>query len=311
MWLALAACGGGGRASVPKEPVSAGALAAAAPFAFDWAPPCRVPAVESILKDGNTLVLRFVFDVRALDGGEIAIGQVEHLIVSVNGEAVSVADQREHLADLTALLAAIPTFVVGGDGAFVRMDRLEEIVEKSLQHQPPAERARLRTVMLSPETRALMSEMYGTYWFAWVGAWIDWPVPLGETSTIDLGDPDVAAVAEHLGVFDGLPHLRYSERWTGEAIHAQFEPLIQAAIRSADRAEVTAESTETMLAEVLKDASRQTTFEVQVEPAGLRPHVAVFSSVGEFVYRGEHVRNEERRRTEFDWAHAQGCGGRP
>lgn len=296
----LSACVG----AAPAASTPPGAAAAPAPFTFDWSPPCRVPVVETTRKNGHEIGLAYWLDVQPEESGGVAVRRRSQEIVTLDGAPVRPAERRLAAGAMAEQWLVYPTLVVARDGQVARVDGVDAAIERVIAARRGDARSQAHDLMRTPEVRAYLEGEYAVEWDLLVGHWVGWSLPIGQTWTGEMGGPDVRGVLEHLGEFDGLVHLRYRARPTSESIRADTEARVKAA---ADR--VGSEVPD--LGAVLEGAWKETTFEVHVDPAGLRPHFARLTHVAQLGPGTERERTEDARRYELDWSRAEGCGSAP
>jgi hypothetical protein len=162
----------------------------------------------------------------------------------------------------------------------------------------------------TPGVRAGLEQRVGLTWSTWVGSWTEWDLAAGEKRTGDdvvafAGEElPLALVAEHLGPVPdapGLVRLRASEVAEGEAFVRAIASTVGTMMDAAGKAERPP-------AGFYKTARRETTYQVDTDPATLRPWRAVFAMEMRMTFAdGQEKHQLQRRESEFDWARAQGA----
>jgi hypothetical protein len=285
-----------------------------ATYHFDWSPPCRIPVRERTERRGNTAVMTYVVDLRPSSNGALELHLTDFVFLEVNGRDATKPAIREAMRPALAMIAAVPTMEISDEGQYLGVldfERMLDALETMLTQQgtSPEERARMRTMMSTPETRWMIEEqVVGQYWRAWVESWIDWSLPPGATheeqQMLTLpggGEGPVTVRTEHLGFVDGRARLRLSNEIRGPALLTLIRPLLEQLAREAN--------VDGPPDDIFRDGSRKTVVTVETDPATLRPHHTRYEMTAELqLSNGERHEQREIRDVTWDWKAAVGCG---
>lgn len=177
-----------------QEPGEAATQAALTRFA--WPVPATVQVTETALKNGKEAKMRYELRISRREDGHLRIRYGDFEFLEMAGMDVSSERMQKLLAPVFAMTSAIPDYVVNEDGEFVQADGIDEMVERvagllaaTRGEEGEKEAERLAEAMKRPETRELLSAAVANYWNAWVGAWLGWDVPSGESAAVDTSLP--------------------------------------------------------------------------------------------------------------------------
>lgn len=292
----------------------AAAPGTAARFRFDWQPPCRVPVTEHIDRDGQRAVYGYDVVLTATRDPELLEVRTDHFRpIEVNdlpsNRVGGVGERQMQIA----LAAALPVLRVARDGAFVDMLGEQELVERMLEMSGVAEgspaASEMRRVLTSPLMMATLRERAGDTWRGWVGAWVGLTLAPGEAldGVEELPVPGGTLRAPVRYRRDELSSLSAQRaRMTRIATLAgpEVEAFLASVLIGVGRA-----TGRPFTADLVQSARRTTTMTADTDPATLRPDVTSFSTETELDVKGEAPRTQRQvRGTNFDWAHARGCG---
>jgi hypothetical protein len=299
----LTACGGGDRsAPAPARVAPPAASTAPATFTFDWSPPCAVPVVERRHQKGHDTVVRYRLELRPLRDGELAVDHVGFVALSVDGIDLSGPQHAREAAEFTKLAALYPSIVIDLEGNYLRAEGMLELLEQILMSEPPEKRDEMREYMTAPGVLEPMAQKYAEPWLVAVSMWSGMTLAPGKSLVAYDG------TIEHLGMDDGLAHLRYTSRLEGAALAAFMESTLRSMFD-----EIMARSPdapfdfEDFIAKL--DGFREATIEVITDPATLRPRRSKSEVRGELRFGEEPTPlPSERHELEFDWERAVGCG---
>ena len=298
--IALAACGG--KAAPTPAPTPAPEPTAAATYRFDWPPPCRVPVVETLDKNGSEIVIHYTIDLRASGYAELAVEHLGISVVSIDGTDVRNAPHSLERRMLTEAAEARPTIVIDRDGAFLRADGLLKVVDFALANIPVEQHSTFGPLMRSPEWMELLADQFADEWNAAVGFWAGLTLHPGERVAAHGG------TIEHLGTSDELTRLRLERLFEGDAFLAKMGPAVLALYAGFQGSSPLSDlDYQTFVSRV--DGTRAVSYEVTTDPASLRPKKAVTETRSELRFDGQPVKASNSRHTkEFAWDRAIGCG---
>jgi hypothetical protein len=281
--IALAACGG---KAAPAAAPPAPAAPAAARYRLDWSPPCRVPVIETFTYLGRDVVTRYAVDVTPLREGELAVTHVGHAIISIEGVDYTVPARAQEAAALAEKAAIWPTLVIGVEGELIRVEGVDEVIERFVALEPPERREATRTALADPGIRTELEHKFTDTWEALVVAWIS------------------GSSIERVDAAGGLVHLRQSRRIEGEEFLVVMTPTLETIFA---RMGAPADAWEDFLDTV--EGFRETENELTTTPGSLRATHASWlqRTVLSFDDR-EPVEQTEERAFELDWERAVGCG---
>lgn len=289
------------RARAPDE-------GAAREIGFDWSAPCRVPALQWVLKKGQKATLRFDV-VLVADGEGLRMRLDDMRFESIAGHSADDPAVQDQLRLARSMMRAVPETLISSDGAFVGVEGMDEAIDEVVAQirQDDAELARtVEATLRAPQMRATMEQKAGDYWNGWVGAWLGRKLGPGSevSETASLPTPtgeqiDVPQAFRHHGrVVDHEDLVLLSSEQVVEGEQAEemmLETLKQMAAQG---------GREPPPREVVEGFRRVTMLHVAIDPDTGRPHRARYEM--RIDLRGNKA--VEIRDTAFDWDRATGCG---
>lgn len=284
------------------------------PLRFDWHPPCRVPVVERIDKQGQRAVFAYDIVVTPVGSTDLLEVRMERLQpVEVNGQDASGPGMQAQLRPMLAVSSALPVLRVARDGAFVDLIGEQVLVERMLDlsgvTRGTLDETQLRRMLTSPQMLATLRERAGDYWRVWVGAWVGLDLAPGEmldgVEELPVGDGVLRAPVRYRndGPVPGNPRLLRVARVStlaGPEVEA-FLARVLMGVGTATGKPVTADS--------VRSARRTTTIVAETDPATLRPLRTEYTTETELEVRDQPMQTQKQvQETTFDWNRAVGCG---
>jgi hypothetical protein len=277
---------------------------------FAWQAPCRVPVTEHVFKNDKDVDLSYdiVFSAGEKGGYELTIDKIR--LLRVGGRDASSPTVQRLFAGVLAQLT-FPTLVIDKDGGFVRAKDMDKLVEQMLGLFPGDQREQVRAVMSAPEMVTLLEQQAGEIWATWVSVWLGWDVPVGKPRDLLVPIEAIGKVykvktrLEHLGETpgaSGLMRLRATQVLDGKALVSVIGSFLDAMVANLKDGDKVPK-------DLFKSGERTTVYQVDTDPASLRPWRAsktmdLFLEFSTSATANKH----EARATEFDWQHATGCG---
>lgn len=305
-WSVLTGCGSTGTG------LEAAAPAARASFTFDWGAPCKVRVNEMMERKGKTKYVSFLLDMRPV-GNELHVRRRDHRSLHADGteEPMDSADERDALRMLDGIL---PTMIIQHDGTISDVTGLDEMADFILTFpefaDDPVKQEKLRRAMKSEQARATQKNRAAEYWDIWVGAWVgfsagrDAPQTVNTTTELFGQEMPLSLVAEHLGPSidnSGLVHLRISSTIEmSRASRVGMERAVEAMRKLMTDQPLPADL-------VFRSFEKSSIYEVDTDPATLRPARARRVAKWQINISGKLVQAREIQDYKFDWAHAEGC----
>lgn len=292
----------------------AGAEAPAGPFVFDWAPPCRVPVSERVLKNGKAALMSYDVSVRSAEGGGFSVFLEDLEFVELGGERVT-PKMREQLQPILELAKAIPAFHLSKDGRYAGCEDFGALAERMIQElaMPPERANEFRKTLANPHTRAAIEQSIGNYWSTWVESWIGWDLAPGasssnETSVDVVGSPVPARVDREYRSFEGgHATLHQTTTYDGQRAAAALLGLTR---KKAEELGASEEASEEVDPSVIRDQKLWIQLDVETRPQSLKPRFTRFERLFEFSLDGEKDSNSELREVTWHWDRAEGCVSR-
>jgi hypothetical protein len=177
---------------------------------------------------------------------------------------------------------------------------VEAFIEATVEQFPQERQARAREMMTTPEMIDLVTGKLAEQWQSMVPLWSDWDIGPGEKLTGEMDVDGSVTTWEHLGEVDRdgagpLVHLRVVHEVSAEALR-QLQLEVSGALGGPEDPSW------------IPNASKTMTYEVHLDPIGLRPHMASRANESTMVVDGTPQHSFESARTELFWARAEGCG---
>lgn len=283
------------------------------PMRFDWAPPCRVPVIERIEKQGQSAV--FSYDVtlqRTREPGVLELRTEQLRPLEINGVDATSAGLQAEGRTMMALAAALPALRISSDGQFLGITGEAELVERllALSGARPGtlESDRLRQTLTSPQTLSTLRERAGDTWRGWVGAWVG--VDLAPGEELDAVE-EVAVPGKVLRApvryqrdpdpvdAPGMAKLTRTAVFSGPEMDAFMANVLVGLGRA------TGSDAER---DMVRSARRTTTITAATDPATLRPGVVSYVTETSLELKAQPAQTQRQvRAATFDWLRARGC----
>lgn len=137
-------------------------------------------------KRGQTAKLRYLLKMSAgQNEGELVVRMSELEFLELGGKDATTPAMRQALAATLAMARAVPDWVVDAEGNFLRMEGLEELIERlvglngALAEVGAAQREKILETLRSPAMASTLEQACGDHWNVWVGAWVGFDVAPG------------------------------------------------------------------------------------------------------------------------------------
>jgi hypothetical protein len=278
--------------------------------AFDWSPPCKVPATYEVQREGHTYRVRLTV---ALDrsGDELVLSQNDAVVVGQDGEDATRPEVASALALQGALMTWYPPARIGKDGALlgiVDLDGYAQRMAKTLEAStdPQVQKLLARSAFLAA-AKMVASQEIQTLWQTSVQLWLGLQMASGTEKTVtfqgQVGDESASwpVVFQHRGAVRGSPGLALlsaRETFSGPAADRLFGGALkkmvgQVAPGGAQRA-----------ADAAAGMYMEHVYTVAIDPLRARPSRARYENL-------VRLRGQEQSGTQdvaFDWEHKVGCG---
>jgi hypothetical protein len=280
-------------------------------FRFDWAPPCRVPVIDTSKQRGKTVRTRYTVALRAASGKNLRVGLEDFAFLEFDGQNITGPEWQKRLGPMLALVSAIPDFEVSRRGEYQKCDGLQQWLDRFIiEQRMTLERAEeVRKMMASPSIAAASQAAVHGYWANWVEAWLEWDLLPGESKEErdELTLPTGARVPsmlrrQFLRNEDGYATVQQIRTISGAAVGGLITPFVK---------EIAQQVGTTPPAQLVADGQIVTTIFAEIEPHTLRPR-STRSLVKQWMVfpNGSKSSQEESRDLQWDWDHAEGCGVR-
>ncbi len=157
------------------------------PCHFAWPLPTSVWVTQDSEKGGQRATMRYRVTLSGANDGEHRARLNDFDFLMVSGRDVTSPEAREELAPILAMAQAVPDMVVDTNGIYLRMDGVDEMVDRIVallasQGESEAKQKQLLVGMKSPSARAMFEAAGSGYWNTWVGAWVGFDLQPGQES---------------------------------------------------------------------------------------------------------------------------------
>jgi len=244
---------------------------------FDWSPPCRVPALYVVTRQGHTARMRMIVSLGpAAEGFTLALRDMT--LLRLDALDATRPDVARALAPTAALMTNMPTARISPAGAFLGardMDAYATKLATSLAGSPIPELRRVAPMARAPEVQKLMEEDLRALWSSWVETWLAVSLAPGAETITTL--PAVAG---------------------GRTKSATVLIQNRGAVREAPQLSLLS------VHEAIADPKGEALSVVALDAAHDRPYHARYEVRDD----GADAGPAEVHETAFDWAHAVGCG---
>jgi hypothetical protein len=297
----------------------ASSQASADELVFDWPETAEAHVTVESEKRGKTAKIAMTLKVSpAQEKGRYLLEYADVKLLEANGVDLSSPEAQAAIpAQARAMLEALPSFLVGADGAMIEIVGLDRVIDTVIYGIPDetggTKRETLRNMMSSPQMRQLVEAKAASDWDTWVGVWVGRDLPVGKPLKFETEQPlhEVNLVSngtmENLGpdpAFPGGVRLRTEVVTQGPELLVGAVKTMAAAISEKPGADLDA------FLETIESAERTVTIEVVTDPKTLRPYRAESSMVLTARIKGrEPEARREIKRFRFDWKDSAPTGG--
>ncbi|WP_394848756.1 hypothetical protein LZC95_15030 [Pendulispora brunnea] len=274
---------------------------------FDWSPPCQVPVVYDVTKQGHAARLRMNVALEKR-GSDLVMSMKNMSMIRYDDQDMTRPEVARALAPVTALMAVMPEAIISAKGEFVRVHELDAYVERladTFERANDPNLVKLARVARIPTFKSILEGESRMLWGNWVESWLDVSLRPGTevkgmTKNVVYGRSlEWPFSVQHRGAVREAPQLSLlstNEKIKGKAAEALLGSVTANLIAQLDAAALPAD----FAAGIAMDRSNT----VALDVARARPHHARY----EVKFMAGNVSGTEIRDTAFDWSHATGCG---
>lgn len=294
-----------------QEPAPKPGTATAPSVQFAWPVPSEAIVTETILKQGRTAVTRYRIRLtQDTQPDELRLQLDQFEFVSMEGLDLKDPQVQQRLAGSLAMASAIPDLIVGKDGAFLRIEGIDAMVDRLAadiaKTKSKAEADQFSRMLKSPQMAPMLAQAAATFWDCWVGDWRRTALGSGQQATDDTELPLATSklrtkrTVQHHGnaAEPGLVRLSQRHAIADEGQRRSLVDFVVELSRSA-RQELPRDQIESVELVMHSD--------VVTEAATLRPRTASYEKGVELATKGQPKRRQvERHGYEFAWQPAAG-----
>jgi hypothetical protein len=293
--------------ATPVAPSGAKA-APATRVVFGWYPPCSVPVVQDVTKDGHTSRLRMTV-VLEKDGDGLRLALRDFRMTYYDGADVSSSPALGPASPVMRAAAVIPEGSIARDGAFrgvPDIDAAAERVAKIFSSSGDPQLQKIAGTMRLPAAKAVMAADLRGLWATWVEAWLQEPFPATEAprpakTAIDGHEIRFSEFLVNRGPVRDAPGLLLLSRrgvYSGAMAEQAFKSFAATVLQQADAGPLPADA-----GAFFAGMRAERSFVAAIDPRNARPARARY----EQRLRLGGVEKSEVRDTMFAWDAAVGC----